>query len=231
MDNRADGIVGSLAILLLDLDNTLIERDAAFLAWARVFLERHAQPSESDLAWLVEQDGDGYMPREDFMQAVRGRFGLGLTVDALLADYAREYPTFVSPPSQAVFDGLAQARSLGWKIGIVTNGNANQLRKIDRAGLRHTVDGWCISEEVGTRKPERRIFELAAEACGCRLEGWMVGDNDAADIAGGVAAGLRTAWLHRGRAWSHPGLAPDLRCDSVDQAIAAILSAGTAPLR
>jgi putative hydrolase of the HAD superfamily len=50
-----------------------------------------------------------------------------------------------------------------------------------------------ISEEVGVRKPDAKIFELA-------LAGWsippasvlFVGDDPVSDIAGATAAGLRT---------------------------------------
>ncbi|WP_275411746.1 HAD family hydrolase [Winogradskya humida] len=56
---------------------------------------------------------------------------------------------------------------------------------------------------AGVRKPDRRIFELGAEAAGRSLAdgGWMIGDHPEYDIAGGAAAGLRTVWLRRGRPW------------------------------
>ncbi|WP_264295200.1 HAD family hydrolase [Microbispora sitophila] len=51
------------------------------------------------------------------------------------------------------------------------------------------------------RKPNPRLFEIAAKRCGMSLEagGWMVGDNLIADIAGGRGAGLRTIWIDRGK--------------------------------
>jgi putative hydrolase of the HAD superfamily len=58
-----------------------------------------------------------------------------------------------------------------------------------------------VSEGAGVRKPDRRIFELAAELARQPLTGWMIGDHPEYDIGGGVAAGLRTGWLPRGRVW------------------------------
>ncbi|WP_344210456.1 HAD family hydrolase [Nonomuraea bangladeshensis] len=52
----------------------------------------------------------------------------------------------------------------------------------------------------GIRKPERGLFEIAAQRCGAGLAegGWMVGDSLVADVEGGQAAGLRTIWIDRG---------------------------------
>jgi putative hydrolase of the HAD superfamily len=65
------------------------------------------------------------------------------------------------------------------------------------------VPGWTISEGAGVRKPDRRIFEVAAAAAGVPLgpAAWMVGDSAQADVGGGVAAGLRTAWVTLNRDW------------------------------
>jgi FMN phosphatase YigB (HAD superfamily) len=59
------------------------------------------------------------------------------------------------------------------------------------------IDVWCISDEVGVRKPEPRIFHRAVKRCGltCHVDGWMIGDSLPMDITGGHAAGLRTAWI------------------------------------
>ena len=61
---------------------------------------------------------------------------------------------------------------------------------IDRANLRPLVDAICVSATVGLRKPDRAIFQLAADRCGASFEGsWMVGDSASHDVAGAVATG------------------------------------------
>ena len=86
------------------------------------------------------------------------------------------------------------------------------------------VDAWCVSEEAGVRKPEPAIFELAAERCGANLiGGWMVGDSPEADVAGGQAAGLQTAWIRRGRVWPEDDPMPDLLVDTVAEAVMLVL--------
>ncbi|WP_329110587.1 HAD family hydrolase [Micromonospora sp. NBC_01699] len=126
----------------------------------------------------------------------------------------------------ALFDAVARGR---WRIGIVTNGMTdNQLGKIRNTGLDGLVDGWCISDEVGIRKPDPEIFRLAARRCGSGDGdgGWMIGDSLHLDVAGGRAAGLRTVWLrprHRPVSWSSAGPAPDLTVDSVPEAVESLL--------
>src|SRR5260370_38543123 len=46
----------------------------------------------------------------------------------------------------------------------------------------------------------------------------MVGDSPEADVAGGQAAGLQTAWIRRGRVWPVDDPLPDLRVDTVAEA-------------
>ena len=47
-------------------------------------------------------------------------------------------------------------------MGVVTNGWVdNQIGKLRRAGILALLDGWCVSDEVGIRKPDPAIFALA----------------------------------------------------------------------
>jgi FMN phosphatase YigB (HAD superfamily) len=89
-------------------------------------------------------------------------------------------------------------------VAIVTNGTAdNQFGKLQQTGLAEAVDAYALSGAEGIRKPDRRLFEIAANRCGMVLDagGWVIGDNPIADVAGGRAAGLRTIWIAQG-AWA-----------------------------
>jgi putative hydrolase of the HAD superfamily len=92
-------------------------------------------------------------------------------------------------------------------VGIITNGAADdhadsQYTKIRHLQLHERVDSVWISDAVGYRKPDPRIFQIAAEAIGisCR-DALFVGDNPEIDIVGAKAAGMQTAWLHHGASW------------------------------
>lgn len=222
---RFESIRGDeLRLVLFDLDNTLIDRAGAFRAWACAFAEQHGLPA-GEAEWMERADADGLASRTSLFEQARSRFGLGESVDDLIAAYRREYPGFVQPPAGETLTALRTLRGLDWRIGIVSNGAPTQEAKIVAAGLADIVDGWAISEVVGVRKPDPGIFEAAAAACGCTLEGgWLVGDSATADIAGALACGLRSVWISRGRNWEASDYRPDATSASVAEAVTQILA-------
>jgi FMN phosphatase YigB (HAD superfamily) len=210
-------------IVLFDLDNTLIDRDRAFHQWARQFLAtRNLDPAE--LPWLVSVDADGKASRPAFFRALKARFELPESEESLVVAYRDDAPGFYQP-EPAILAGLQALRSAGWGTGVITNGPASQANKIRSAGLDGVLDAWCISGVEGVAKPERRIFEEAARRCGTVLGGWMVGDTADIDILGGIAAGLRTIWMARGRAWNVTAYAPDIVANDIPEAVHRILEA------
>ena len=198
------------AVLMLDLDDTLADREAAFLAWARSKASQWGADQPEAVAFLVEQDADGYRAREEFFASVVERFGVNETVEALLAAFRGELRAAMPPLREDVKDGLRALRANGWKIALVTNGDADgQAAKVDQLGLVPLLDTCCISGALGVRKPDPRIFQIAAEQCGETLAGaWMVGDSEV-DIVGAHRAGIASIWLHRGRTWPRDELRPD----------------------
>ncbi|WP_329487753.1 HAD family hydrolase [Kitasatospora sp. NBC_01246] len=223
-----------MPLLLFDLDNTLLPRDAAFRAWARDFLTERGLPPD-DLDWLVTIDGGGYVPRSTVLSAIQRRYGLDDSLDFLLAHFRRGINSHIHCPSRNI-DALRVARAAGWTLGIVSNGNTRpQLEKIRRTGLGPMVDGWVISEEAECVKPDPLIFEIAAQRCGIAPTGdwasntWMVGDHAPADIAGAELTGLRSVWLHHGRPWAEPGYRPTLKAAGLPEAVGQVLAARSAP--
>ncbi|MFI6176403.1 HAD family hydrolase [Nonomuraea sp. NPDC051191] len=191
------GIVQRLA--LFDLDRTLIDLGDAFARWAEEFAEHH-HLSREDVAWLASLDQGVHPHREVFFNEVRAHFALTESVEELWAGYRQRMPYLVQC-YPGVLCALSDLRAAGWRVGIVTNGTAdNQLGKLHRTGLAEAVDGYAVSGVEGVRKPDARLFHIAAQRCGAGLAegGWMVGDNLVADIAGAQAAGMRGIWVDRG---------------------------------
>lgn len=178
-----------MPLLMLDLDNTLIDRDAAFLASARTFLAEHRLPA-ADLGWIAELDASGYTPNDRMAAAIADRYGSSApagAVDALLDNGGSDLVALAESTRLA----LTRARADGWTCVIVTNGaTVQQETKIRRTGLDRIVQGWVVSEAVGHKKPGPEIFRAAAEAVGHprrRLDGRRLG-----------------ARRHRGRARARP---------------------------
>ncbi|HYN92816.1 MAG TPA: HAD family hydrolase [Pilimelia sp.] len=214
-----------MPLLLLDLDNTVLDRAGAFRAWGQRFLADIGAPAE-DLEWLIDIDADGLTSGWDIADAVRARYGL--RVGSLeLVEGLHEGIVRYTRLDPLVACALRIADDAGWCPVIVSNGAVRQQEaKIRRTGLDRYVADWVISEEVGVSKPNPRIFTLAAQRARMRLQGaWVVGDSPEADIGGAATMGLPSVWLHRGRTWLERRFVPTRTADGVIPALAAVLSA------
>jgi HAD superfamily hydrolase (TIGR01549 family) len=213
-------------LALFDLDDTLIDRRAAFEAWAKEFATAHHLDDKA-LTFLVMADAHHSGPMDSFFVTIAETFGLAEAPKLLWQQYRRRMPELAACRGEDL-DALRRLRAAGWRIGIVTNGMTdNQLGKIRNSGLSDLVDGWGISGELGVRKPDPEIFRLVAERCAADPGGggWMIGDDLVLDVAGGRAAGLRTIWLQPRQApsLSFTGPAPDFTAGSVSAAVDVLL--------
>ena len=203
-----------------DLDNTLVDQSRALREWAETFVaDRGIDPAAVDYLSVKSSTASTWT---EYAEGFKHHFHLPDSVEQLVHHVTETYPNYFVL-DDAVASGLRQLRDEGWRLAIVTNGATTmQNAKIDRVGLRDLVDGVFVSEAEGARKPDRAIFERAAERVGVGLgdrTGWMVGDSLDADIAGGITAGLRTIWLPGDRRLTMADPQPDHLCDSTAAAI------------
>jgi putative hydrolase of the HAD superfamily len=210
-----------VGVALFDLDNTLLDREAAFSRWADAFIHEHGLPEEAG-PLIHSVDQDGMTPRQIFFERVRAAFDISSKTEELLARYSLDYPTCYTAEVETI-RGLRRLRDHGWRVGVVTNGGPAQLAKLDATKLTGEFDAICVSEMIGAAKPDPAIFQMAAALCDTPLEGWMTGDSVAADMAGGRGVGLRTIWIARGREWTSPDPSPDAVVLTVPQAVTIIL--------
>jgi len=211
-------------LLLVDLDNTLIDRAGAVDRWAREFAATQGRDS-GDAAWLVAADRDGLEPRERVAAMIAERFGLDAQDEGAVLAELRGGLVGQVVPDDAVTLALRRARAAGWTPFVVTNGTvAQQERKLRHTGLDREVAGWVISEGAGLRKPDPAIFRFAAAQASQSLDGaWMIGDSAQADIEGARSSELPSVWLHRGRPWPLTAFEPGHVADSFPRAVDIVL--------
>lgn len=133
---------------------------------------------------------------------------LGVDDPALADEMAAAY--FVHRHGEvALFAGAAEVLAgLGERLvlGLVSNGNTDPRR----SGLDGVFDFHLAADAVGIRKPDPRMFAMAAAAAGCRpSELVYVGDHPTLDVVAAQAAGCRGVWLDRAGAGRPPGVVPD----------------------
>jgi putative hydrolase of the HAD superfamily len=224
-DRAAEQIRRALAereqqLVLLDFDDTLVDRLTAVAAWISGYCAAHGLAPEAEHRML-----GAMRVRADLQtfENLHAELQLPESPDQLWARYNAEFPATVRPyPGVlAALAALAAVRGSGLQLIVVTNGGTLiQRAKLKSSGIVDVIDAVCISEEAGARKPDRLIFEKAAASVGCPLSrgGWMVGDNVALDVIGGREAGLRTVWISRGRPWPG-GAEPDYIARDVLEAL------------
>jgi FMN phosphatase YigB (HAD superfamily) len=185
--------VATARALLLDLDNTLIDRDAAFLAWLDSLRPR---APELDIAALIALDRGGYGNKRILFTTLGD--ALGVSAARVRAMYEHELPTFVSLKRDAA---LLLDRFHGAKV-VITNGpSALQRAKIRAAGLEGRVDAVLVSSELGRDKPHQSIFlEALSLARVTSAEAHMIGDHPVCDVLGARRVGipaslLKTRWF------------------------------------
>lgn len=175
-----------IAGVLLDLDDTLVDRSGAVRAWLSAVAGAQAET-------LIAADAGGYGDRGAFLHELAQR--LGWTVAEATTRFRAGLLERLQPMpgACALLDRLA-ARC---PVAIATNGSVVMQRaKLAAAGLDRHVRTVVISEAIGVAKPEARFFAHAVQVLGSvPAATLMVGDHPRNDIAGAKAAGLRTCWL------------------------------------
>jgi putative hydrolase of the HAD superfamily len=189
--------------VVFDLDGTLTPRTACVESFARIFAsEFSAQLTPVPLAeltqLLIEIDQRGYNPRRglDLRDRIAWR-------DAPSAAGIEEFWQRVFPDAVVAGGGLHEVfRALdeaGLLVGVVTNGGVgSQNRKIDGLGVRDWVRALIVSEAVGCKKPDPRIFEIVCRELGglAPADCWFVGDHPQNDVVGAAAFGMTSVWIN-----------------------------------
>lgn len=203
--------------VLFDLDDTLVHRTRSIEAYARTFCadfgERLAGVHpDAVAALLLEADHGGYLragsPFASIQQAVAVTLSKALAWSAPAAeDELRRHWVAGLPVHGVEMPGAGEVvrrlASDGLHIGIVSNG-AERTRAATVAAMPwHAVPGCVVSSErAGFRKPDPRIFLVAARELGVDAgDCWVVGDHPVNDIGAAEAAGMTGIWLRGFHRW------------------------------
>jgi putative hydrolase of the HAD superfamily len=85
-----------------------------------------------------------------------------------------------------------------YKMHLITNGfESVQMQKIKNAEIAHYFTEVITSETSNSLKPNKEIFEFALKTANATLsESIMIGDNETADIQGGINIGMDTVFVN-----------------------------------
>jgi HAD superfamily hydrolase (TIGR01509 family) len=215
---------------LFDLDDTLFDhkhaRRCALRRLAEDFPRLNAFPierveaiHEQHLVTTHERLLDGTLSQDDARAERLISFLADFTIliDRSMAEkvdvgYRAAYTRSRRPVPGAV--ELINALRGRMKIGVVTNGLvADQWEKLRVCGLEKAFDAVIISAELGVRKPDPAIFEIALKRLGSTPNKCVViGDSWKNDVLGARSAGLSAIWINRyAQTCPNPSIATEIK--------------------
>jgi putative hydrolase of the HAD superfamily len=169
----------------------------------RVTVEQAEAALKQVTAWLLEiwdgNDDVSHVEQLELLVRFASNGSLSLRnewVEELSAAYVApffEVPPYLNPDAQKVLEDLAAA---GKRIGLICNTGLTPgfalRRLLDSEGILGYFDFLGFSDEIGFRKPDLRVFHLAARKLKidpCNIV--HVGDNLRLDVWGAEQAGFR----------------------------------------
>ena len=225
--------MSTIKAVLFDLDNTLLDRQAAFLQVAQAFYhafpavrEKHTQ--EEVVSLLVSWDAFGIFPQHPLERALNAWPDIGMSTREMMDWYYAELWRAIKP-DRLTLELLADLNKESMPWGVVTNGSAIQHVKVKVAGLENLAPFVIVSSEFGHEKPEPAIYQEALRRLGGIPAGdtLFVGDNPDTDIKGAQGVGMLTAWVTLGRTYPDGKRLPDYQIGHVGELRPLLLERGS----
>jgi HAD superfamily hydrolase (TIGR02253 family) len=206
-------MMNSIKAVLFDIDDTLFDRDKVQVEMVshlmREFPELFERFSHDELLKVfLETDRiatEEFDKGADIEEVRIGRFRNFLRIlclnedlaEKLNSSYLKAYPLLNAPMDDVEY--VLEQLSGKYQLGIVSNGSPRiQHAKLDTLGIRDYFECVVISEELGYRKPDPRIFLEALRLLSRKPEECVyVGNLLETDILGAKNAGLKSCWLNR----------------------------------
>ncbi len=200
---------GSKRAVLWDLDETLYSRrDTARRVFpgmfrACLYTDRSEEFIEAAADYMMTQVKRNSMTHEDAFRALLQRYPADKPyVRKQCIDYYYAHMRDYVTPSAKALEIIQRLKAQGLKMAIVTNVVPelleHQQKKVAALGIGALFDAIVYSAELGVHKPDRRIFDYAANLLGVANEECLfVGDDADSDVVGALGAGMEVVWLDR----------------------------------
>ena len=195
--------------LLIDIDNTILDFDAAEHKALLETFENFNIPQDAETVALYQEINRGMWAalergeiKKDKLLVERfnrflkqvGSEENPVQVNKYYLAHLGMHSDTIPGAADALFE-LAEVATLG----AVSNGVERvQIGRMEESGLGKYMDEMFISEKLGVTKPSRKFFEIALRVLDIekRDKVLVVGDSLRADIQGGINAGLATCWYN-----------------------------------
>lgn len=192
-----------IKVVAFDMDNTLIDRQGAFVQCIRDMIEEDTKIkiSDHDFDRFMEEflilDNNGMGNKEILFNYYIEYFHLDLTWSVIMDRWVDRLAGYMRLMDDAieVLDELSKK----YRLAILTNGDSvSQRGKLNTFPHLNWFEIVMVAGDHPWSKPDVRIFELLCEKMNVLpSEVVFVGDTIASDIVGAKKAGMRTIWVQR----------------------------------
>ena len=196
--------------IFFDLDNTLWDFDrSSILAFDKIYdifkLINYGIPNASHFHHTYFEHNNRLW--ELYRQVKIERFRLplkdyGIVDEKLATDLGESYTDYAARLVALVpntLEVLSYLKEKEYNIHLITNGFLEvQSIKMEASGLDKMIDNSFVSELVGFKKPDHRIFHHAMEKVNASLEECvMIGDDLSVDIIPAKEIGMTHIYFNR----------------------------------
>lgn len=197
--------------ILFDVDNTLLDFDAAERQALADTLEQYGLPHDEAACAVYHEVNrklwnslaKGELSKNKLFAVRFGRFMQAMQLpdngkSREINDHYEQQLALhaeVLPGALSALEELAEVATLA----VVSNGATGvQVSRLKASGVERYMDGVYISEKLGVAKPNAKLFDLVLKDLGItnRSRVLVVGDDLLADVQGGINAGLDTCWVN-----------------------------------
>lgn len=207
--------------LLLDIDNTLLDFNAAEHKALLEMLQHFDFPTDNETqdtyirinAEMWESLNKGKIRREKLLVERFNRFLKAIGREGNPAEINKYYLNQLGThadmiPGAEIF--LRECAEVATLVAVSNGAEKVQINRLKMSGIGNFFDDVLISEHLGVEKPNPKIFQMALRKMGIEnpAKVLVVGDSLSADIQGGINAGLDTCWVNFARAENRSGTQP-----------------------
>jgi putative hydrolase of the HAD superfamily len=191
----------NVKVIAFDMDNTLIDRQGAFVRYVRDMIEEDTNKKIDDMSFshfmehFLILDNNGMGNKEILFNYYIEYFHLNLTWDIIMdrwVDRLAGYMRLMDDTIE-VLDELSKK----YRLAILTNGDSvSQRGKLNTFPHLDWFEIVMVAGDYPWAKPDVRLFELLCEKLNViPSEVVFVGDTIASDIIGANNAGMKTIWI------------------------------------
>lgn len=218
-------LIERIDTLIFDLDNTLIDRNAAMRQSLHNWLSSQgfAGPQlETALNHCMQYDNWGYTNRQEFTTWLLHQYGnkQNITTTPTELQHLLHVNNSLNVKPDTTVQGLLQTLGTQYQLVLATNGGSKtQLAKIQQAQLEQYFQPRAIfvSGEMEFEKPDPRYFKIIIEELQLDVtKALVIGDNLHNDIQAANECGLYTCWVSHGRE-GEAGIQPYMTIENITE--------------